>query len=144
MEDVESREHDPEKRASLDINNPPTLTKDTTVPVAVTPTRPLFPETDLDQGIVGWDGQDDPDNPQNFASARKWGLLALISSITFISPLASSMFSPAVSYVGKDFGVTNEYLLSFSVTIFLLGYTVSWKRNLSVCQLYSISNTVTQ
>ncbi|PYH47113.1 MFS transporter [Aspergillus saccharolyticus JOP 1030-1] len=97
--------------------------EDSAAPAAATLSRPLFPETDLSQGIVGWDGQDDPNNPQNFANGRKWGLLALISSITFISPLASSMFSPAVSYVGDDFGVSNEYLLSFSVTIFLLGYT---------------------
>ncbi|PWY87121.1 MFS multidrug transporter [Aspergillus sclerotioniger CBS 115572] len=64
----------------------------------------LYPETDLSQDI-------------------KWTLLALISSFTFISPLASSMFSPAIGYVAAEFRVTNETLLSFSVTIFLLGYT---------------------
>ncbi|KAG5806312.1 hypothetical protein H9Q74_007400 [Fusarium xylarioides] len=84
-----------------------------------------FPETDLAQGIIGWDGQNDPANPQNFPPAQKWVLLGLISSITFISPLASSMASPAVDDVAKDFGVTNEILLSFSITVFLLGYTVS-------------------
>lgn len=83
-----------------------------------------FPETDLDRGIVGWDKQDDPANPQNFAPPKKWGLLALISSITLISPLASSMFSPAVGYMASDLKVTNQTLLSFSVSIFLLGYTV--------------------
>jgi hypothetical protein len=83
-----------------------------------------FPETDLHRGIVGWDGQNDPANPQNFSAGQKWGLLALMSSITFLSPLASSMFAPAASYVAVDLGVTDETLLSFSVTIFLLGYTV--------------------
>ncbi|KAH1712297.1 hypothetical protein KXX60_006457 [Aspergillus fumigatus] len=82
-----------------------------------------FPETNLSRGIVGWDGQNDPANPQNFSAGQKWGLLALMSSITFLSPLASSMFAPAASYVAVDLGVTNETLLSFSVTIFLLGYT---------------------
>ena len=86
--------------------------------------KPHFPVTDLSRGIVGWDGQDDPANPQNFSSTKKWSLLALISSVTLISPLASSMFSPAVGYMGKDFGESNEVLLSFSVSIFLLGYTV--------------------
>jgi hypothetical protein len=84
-----------------------------------------FPETDLSRGIVGWDGQNDPANPQNFSSGQKWGLLALMSSITLISPLASSMFAPAASYVAVDLAVTNETLLSFSITIFLIGYTVS-------------------
>jgi hypothetical protein len=85
----------------------------------------LYPETDLDRGIVGWDGQDDPKNPQNFSSGKKWSLLALISAMTLISPLASSMFSPAVIFMAADFKVTNETILSFSVSIYLLGYTVS-------------------
>jgi hypothetical protein len=84
-----------------------------------------YPETDLSRGIVGWDGQDDPHNPQNFEASRKWGLLALTSAITFVSPLASSMFSPSVSYVAVDLGVTNETLLSFSISIYILGYAVS-------------------
>ncbi|KAJ5287196.1 MFS multidrug transporter [Penicillium angulare] len=81
-----------------------------------------YPETDLDRGLVGWDGQDDPENPQNFSAAKKWGLLSLVSAITFVSPLASSMFSPAVSFVGEELDVTNETILSFSVSIYLLGY----------------------
>ncbi|KAJ5523487.1 hypothetical protein N7513_013031 [Penicillium frequentans] len=84
--------------------------------------RKLFPVTDLDRGLVGWEGQDDRNNPQNFPSSKKWGLLMLVSAITFISPLASSMFSPAVSYVAKDLHVSDETLLSFSVSIYLLGY----------------------
>jgi hypothetical protein len=89
------------------------------------PAEVLYPVTDLDKGIIGWDSQDDPANPQNFAASRKWGLLALISSMTLVSPLASSMFAPAVTSAAVDLKVTNETLLSFSVTIYLLGYTVS-------------------
>lgn len=91
-----------------------------------TPDKPLFPETDLPRGIVGWDGQDDPANSQNFSPAQKWGLLALISSVTLISPLASSMFSPAVGYMAADFGESDQTLVAFSVSIFLLGYTVGF------------------
>jgi hypothetical protein len=90
-----------------------------------------YPETDLDQGLVGWDGQDDPQNPQNFSSAKKWTLLFLISAVTFVSPLASSMFSPAVSYVGKDLHIENETLLSFTVSVYLIGYVVSFFQSLS-------------
>lgn len=85
----------------------------------------LYPVTDLDKGIVGWDSQDDPANPQNFAESRKWVLLGLISLITIVSPLASSMFAPAVQDAAKELNVTNTTLLEFSVTIYLLGYTVS-------------------
>lgn len=92
---------------------------------ATKPDKQRFPETNLSEGIVGWEGQDDPENPQNFPSSRKWGLLALMAGITFVSPLASSMLSPATEYVGADFGVTNEAILSFTVSIYLLGYAVS-------------------
>lgn len=84
-----------------------------------------YPETDLSQGIVGWDSQDDTANPQNFAASKKWALLALISAFTFISPLASSMFSPAVVFMAAEFHETNETILAFSVSIYLVGYVVS-------------------
>lgn len=89
------------------------------------PAETNYPQQDLDRGFVGWEGQDDPKNPQNFRPAHKWGLLMVMSAITFISPLASSMFAPAVSYVEEDLHEENETLLSFSVSIYLLGYAVS-------------------
>lgn len=108
-------------------NLTPDLEKQSTNQTAETSiqTKQIFPETDLSCGIVGWDGQDDPNNPQNFSPGKKWSLLALISVMTLISPLASSMFSPAISYVAVEFGVTNETILSFSVSIYILGYAVS-------------------
>ena len=108
----------------LPENQNPTASPSATSADSVNPAEKIFPETDLESGIVGWDGQNDPANPQNFSPARKWALLALISAMTLISPLASSMFSPAVQYMGEDFKESNETLLSFSVTIYLLGYTV--------------------
>jgi hypothetical protein len=114
------------QRSSIEVNHDASVDADNIeANVQRTITRKLFPVTDLDRGIVGWDGQDDPENPQNFAMGRKWGLLALMSAITFVSPLASSMFSPAVSYVAIDLHVTNETILALSVSIFLIGYTVS-------------------
>lgn len=85
----------------------------------------VHPETDLDRGIVGWDGQDDPQNPLNFTRTRKNTLLALLGAITFCSPLASSIFAPGVGFAGKEFGETSELLLSFTVSVYLLGYVVS-------------------
>ncbi|CEJ60542.1 Putative Synaptic vesicle transporter SVOP [Penicillium brasilianum] len=116
---------EPSSASSIEANHDaPIDADDVEANVQRTITRKLFPVTDLDRGIVGWDGQDDPENPQNFAMGRKWGLLALMSAITFVSPLASSMFSPAVSYVAIDLDVTNETILALSVSIFLIGYTV--------------------
>lgn len=86
--------------------------------------RVQFPVTDLDAGIVGWDSQEDPKNPQNYTQRKKWTILALISAMTIISPLASSMFAPAVEYMAKEFNETNATVISLSVSIYLLGYTV--------------------
>jgi multidrug resistance protein len=87
------------------------------------PPSPL-PESDLDNGIVGWESQDDPEMPLNFADSRKWLLLGLISSITFISPLASSMFAPGVSFMDETFHNTSLLLSSLSVSIYVLGYVI--------------------
>jgi hypothetical protein len=34
---------------------------------------------------VNWSGLDDPENPMNWSSERKWFNIALISSITFVA-----------------------------------------------------------
>jgi multidrug resistance protein len=83
-----------------------------------------IPLSDLDNGIVGWESQEDPEMPLNFANSRKWLLLGLLSSITFVSPLASSMFAPAVSFADETFHNTSVILSSLSVSIYLLGYTI--------------------
>lgn len=38
-----------------------------------------------DPNIVDWDGPDDPENPLNWSSGLKWGIVSTISSITFIT-----------------------------------------------------------
>lgn len=129
MEDLEQQRHAANNelpserkeklpRADFDPDN------SSTTDVGDAPAKALYPEQDLSCGIIGWDGQNDPANPQNFAKTRKYGLLGLVSAMTLVSPLASSMFAPAVSYMAEDFHVTNETLLSFSVSIYLLGYAV--------------------
>jgi len=39
----------------------------------------------LDPNIVDWDGPNDPENPLNWSSGLKWGIVATVSSITFIT-----------------------------------------------------------
>lgn len=73
---------------------------------------------------MGWESQDDPEMPLNFPETRKWLLISLLASITFISPLASSMFAPGVSFMDETFHNTSEILSSLTVSIFVLGYCV--------------------
>ncbi|KAF2098970.1 MFS general substrate transporter [Rhizodiscina lignyota] len=86
--------------------------------------RELYPEQDLDKGIVGWEGQDDPENPRNYSPVRKWTTLSLISSMTLISPFASSVFAPAASFAAKDFHDTSTFLSTFAVSVYVLGYAI--------------------
>ncbi|KAF2472292.1 MFS general substrate transporter [Lindgomyces ingoldianus] len=79
--------------------------------------------TDLDKGLIGWDHQDDPANPRNFADRRKWFILGLVSAITFLSPLASSIFAPGISFVSRDFHNSSQILGAFSVSVFVLGFS---------------------
>ncbi|KAL2831438.1 major facilitator superfamily domain-containing protein [Aspergillus cavernicola] len=82
----------------------------------------VHPLIDLENGIVGWDGDDDPANPRNFPMPQKRFLMLLVSTVTFISPFASSVFSPGVVYAEEEFHVTSTILGTLSVTGYLIGY----------------------
>lgn len=75
-----------------------------------------------DPNIVDFDGPDDPQNPMNWGFTKKWGMVLLISAITFLTPLASSMFAPGVPEVMRDFGSTNDMLEGFMVSVYVLGF----------------------
>lgn len=80
-------------------------------------------ETGQDPNIVDFDGPNDPQNPMNWKSPKKWGMVFLISAITFLTPLASSMFAPGVPEVMRDFGSTNDMLEGFMVSVYVLGFS---------------------
>ncbi|KAL9074973.1 MAG: hypothetical protein Q9161_001903 [Pseudevernia consocians] len=84
--------------------------------------QPETTKTEADPNIVDWDGPDDPKNPVNWSEKLKWANVAVISSITFLTPLASSMLAPAVPEVMTEFKSTNQELASFVVSVYILGY----------------------
>jgi Na+/melibiose symporter-like transporter len=83
-----------------------------------------IPESDLDQGIVGWDSQDDPNMPLNFPTRKKWMIITLLSAITLLTPFASSILSPGIGHVDTDFNNTNTTVGAMTVSIYLLGYVI--------------------
>jgi multidrug resistance protein len=68
--------------------------------------------------------QDDPHNPYNWTTKKKWSNGGLLSALTLVTPLASSMFAPAIPEVLQDFKVTNTTIASFVVSIYVLGYAI--------------------
>ncbi|KAJ5937996.1 hypothetical protein N7454_004338 [Penicillium verhagenii] len=58
----------------------------------------------------------DPENPMNWSLARRWTI------VVAFSPLASSMFAPAVPQVMADFDVSSTMLATFVVSVYILGF----------------------
>ncbi|CAI6338875.1 unnamed protein product [Periconia digitata] len=79
-------------------------------------------ECEDDPNVVFWDGIDDPENPMNWSALKKWGTVSIVSLLTFLTPLASSMFAPGVPEVMKDFHSTSNMLSSFMVSVYVLGF----------------------
>ncbi|KAK6222631.1 hypothetical protein LQW54_000811 [Pestalotiopsis sp. IQ-011] len=73
---------------------------------------------------VGWSGPNDSENPMNWPTWLKVVNVGLISCLTFITPLASSMFAPGVPQVMKEFGNSDELLADFVVSVYVLGFAL--------------------
>lgn len=73
---------------------------------------------------VTWDGPDDPANPKTWSFKRKWAATALVSLITFMTPIASSMIAPAQPDIDKDLGVKTTIESELIFSIFLLAFVV--------------------
>ncbi|KAJ0426836.1 major facilitator superfamily domain-containing protein [Aspergillus carlsbadensis] len=87
------------------------------------PEPPKLPSSAADPDLtVSWAGPEDPANPMNWTMRRKWGIIAMISFVTFLTPLASSMFAPGVAEVMQDFNTTSTILATFVVSVYILGF----------------------
>lgn len=95
-----------------------------------------IPVSNLDEGIVGWDSQEDPEMPLNFPSWQKWMLVALLSAITLLTPFASSILSPGIASLSEEFGNKNETVGAMTVSIYLLGYVIGPLFLAPLCEIY--------
>lgn len=78
--------------------------------------------TEQDPNVVFWDGADDLANPLNWSKGKKWGNIACLSALSFLTPLASSMFAPGVPQVLRDFNTESQTIATFVVSIYVLGF----------------------
>ncbi|KAI7310258.1 MFS multidrug transporter-like protein, partial [Hortaea werneckii] len=84
------------------------------------PNRPE--EEKKDPNLVTWDGADDPANPKNWSTKRKWAATLVVSSFTFISPVVSSMVAPSLDAMSADLGVRDQVESEMMLSIFILAY----------------------
>ncbi|KAI3556005.1 hypothetical protein CABS03_09624 [Colletotrichum abscissum] len=73
---------------------------------------------------VWWADDQDPENPMNWSKSRKLGIIATLSFITFLTPLASSMFAPGIPQVMAEFGESDDSIATFVVSVFVLGFAL--------------------
>ncbi|KAG0128968.1 major facilitator superfamily domain-containing protein [Tuber indicum] len=79
---------------------------------------------DIDKELVTWDGPEDPENPRNFPTVKKWRITLVIGMYTFVSPFASSVAAPAAQEYAAEFGITSPTIASMTVSIFLIGFAL--------------------
>ncbi|KAF2708406.1 MFS general substrate transporter [Pleomassaria siparia CBS 279.74] len=79
---------------------------------------------DLENGLVGWESAEDPDNPQNWTSGKKWMLMLWMGSMCTFSPMASSLCAPGVALTLEDYGLTSRTIGTLMISIYVLGYSV--------------------
>lgn len=65
-----------------------------------------------------------PSNPRTWSNARKWRCVALVSGTAFLSTLTSSIPVPAIRDVQHEFHIGSQRLVTFSVSVFILGVGV--------------------
>ncbi|KAB8222776.1 major facilitator superfamily domain-containing protein [Aspergillus novoparasiticus] len=71
---------------------------------------------------VGWDGDDDPQNPMNWSNAWKRTIIILVAFATFNDAAASSIFTPGVPLVLEEFHETNPTISPFLISVHIIGF----------------------
>ncbi|KAJ7129185.1 major facilitator superfamily domain-containing protein [Mycena epipterygia] len=70
------------------------------------------------------DWQDDPENPRNWSTGKKWASAGIVSFYTFVSPFSSSIMAPGLPDVAIKYGITNETIIAMTLSIFLISFAI--------------------
>ncbi|CAI5757113.1 unnamed protein product [Candida verbasci] len=73
------------------------------------------------QIIVTWDSDDDPENPQNWATAYKVFFILEISFLTAVVYMASSIYTPGIQELMEDMQV-GHVVATLPLSLFVIGY----------------------
>ncbi|KAF3936396.1 hypothetical protein ABW19_dt0201817 [Dactylella cylindrospora] len=80
---------------------------------------PMLP--DVEQYMVDFTGFDDPMHPQNWSLRKKYLLSAMLAFTSAFCVWGSSIFSPAIVAVSREFGVSTE-VGTLGVSLYVLGF----------------------
>ena len=73
--------------------------------------------------LVGWDGEDDLENPQNWPTSSKIWVTMQLSMLAFAASLASSIIAPANRTIAEYTGVSED-LVVLNVSLYVVGFAV--------------------
>lgn len=72
-----------------------------------------------DPNLIDWDGPDDPENPMNWSTSKKWIVTVALACTTFCITFASSVFSTATYATAQEFRVSAE-VTTLGTSLFVL------------------------
>ncbi|PYI00263.1 MFS general substrate transporter [Aspergillus sclerotiicarbonarius CBS 121057] len=88
------------------------------------PSRPIAPTKTADGTIlVDWYTTHDPENPQNWTSAKKLLTVSQIYLYTLVVYMGSSIYTPSAPQIQVRFGVS-ETAASLGLALYVLGYGI--------------------
>lgn len=73
--------------------------------------------------VVGYESDDDQNNPHNWSTSRRWACTIPIALIGLIVGFASAVDSPAIPQASKEFGVS-QVVESLATGLFLIGFGI--------------------
>lgn len=76
-----------------------------------------------DRFLVGWYGDDDPDNPQNWPSWKKTLLLVGMQLLTFSMYIGSAIYTPSIPGVMEAFNVS-QTKATLGLSLYVLAYGI--------------------
>ncbi|KAI1384847.1 major facilitator superfamily domain-containing protein [Hypoxylon trugodes] len=100
------------------------------------------------QKEVGWENDDDPENPQNWTLSKKAINIGIVCILAFVTPMASSTIGPAIPLVVSDLHETRKPVVALVVSIYVLGFAFGPLVTSPLSELYgrrliyNISNVV--
>lgn len=77
----------------------------------------------IDPELITW-GFDNPEDPRNWALSKKIYVVVFVSLYTLISPMSSSILSPAMKQVSAEFDITSNLIESLVISIHILAWAI--------------------
>jgi multidrug resistance protein len=87
--------------------------------------QPKYPGSGTleDPYIVGWDSEDDRENPYNWSNTRKWLITTQLALTTFTISFSSSSYSGGLNNIIHDLHVSDQVAV-LGISLYVLGFAL--------------------